>query len=354
MQSLASQSFERILLIKPSAVGDIVHTLPVLVKLRHRYPDARIDWLVTPENADLVRWHPGVSDVVLFDRRRFARFGRNWSATTGMFRLLHQIRRNRYELVVDLHGQLRSALFTVASGAPYRVGFERTREGAWVAYSHYIPLPTMEAHAVDRYLWLGQVLGFDAAAPDFTIHLPPETEEKAAHLLTARGLTGRPLALLVPGTVWETKHWRVEGFAEVARHLAARGYAVVLAGSPKDRTRCRQVALAAPSACDLSGQTTLAEMIALVRRSAVCVTNDSGSMHIAVALSKPVVSVFGPTNPHRTGPYGRPLAVIQADVDCTPCYLRKLSRCPHDHLCMQQVSASMVIARIDRLMSQAA
>jgi len=352
--SIASQSFERILLIKPSAVGDVVHTLPVLAKLRQRYPDAQIDWLIRPEIADLVRSHPALSNVVLFDRRGLARFGRNWTATVGLFRLLSQIRRERYELVVDLHGQLRSALFTLASRAPFRVGFERTREGAWVSYSHHIPLPTMEAHAVDRYLWLGLVLGFDATAPDFTIHLPAETDENVARLLADRRQLGRPLAVLVPGTVWETKHWRTEGFAEVARQLLARGYAVVLAGSPKDRPRCRQVAEVASGVCDLSGQTTLAEMVALIRRATLCVTNDSGSMHVAVALDKPVVSVFGPTNPLRTGPYGRPLAVVQAKVECSPCYLRKLSRCPHGHLCMQQVSPAMVLERLSHLQSEAA
>ena len=354
MASIASQSFQRILLIKPSAVGDVVHALPVLVKLRQRYPEAQIDWLIRPEIADLVRFHPALSNVVLFDRRRLAKFGRNWSATFGLFRLLNQIRRERYDLVVDLHGQLRSALFTLASRAPYRVGFERTREGAWVSYSHRIPLPTMEAHAADRYLWLGQVLDFDAANPDFTIYSSDEAAESVTRLLAERRQLGRPLAVLVPGTVWETKHWRIEGFAEVARQLLARGYAVALAGSPKDRPRCRQVALAAPGVCDVSGQTTLAEMIALVRHSALCVTNDSGSMHIAVALDKPVVSVFGPTNPLRTGPYGRPQAVVQADVECSPCYLRKLSRCPHDHLCMQQVSPEMVLDRLAQLRSEAA
>ena len=354
MQSIASQSFQRILLIKPSAVGDVVHTLPVLVKLRQRYPDAQIDWLIRPEIADLVRFHPALSNVVLFDRRGLARFGRNWSATVGLFRLLNQIRRERYELVVDLHGQLRSAMFTLASRAPYRVGFERTREGAWVSYSHRIPLPTMEAHAADRYLWLGQVLGFDAAGADFTIHLPQAADEGAARLLAEQRLLGRPLAVLVPGTVWETKHWRIEGFAEVARRLQARGYGVALAGSSKDRPRCRLVAEAAPGVGDLSGKTTLAEMIALVRRAALCVTNDSGSMHIAVALGRPVVSVFGPTNPLRTGPYGRPLAVVRAEVECSPCYLRKLSRCPHDHLCMQQVTSAMVLDRLAQLQSEAA
>ncbi|MGH7194835.1 MAG: glycosyltransferase family 9 protein, partial [Candidatus Saccharimonadales bacterium] len=99
MSSLVDQSFERILVLKPSAVGDIVHALPVLVKLRERYPAAQIDWLIRPENADLVRHHPALSNVVLFDRRRFARFGRDWTATTGMLKLLSTIRAAKYELV---------------------------------------------------------------------------------------------------------------------------------------------------------------------------------------------------------------------------------------------------------------
>ncbi|HEX5444190.1 MAG TPA: lipopolysaccharide heptosyltransferase II [Pirellulales bacterium] len=350
MSSLADQTFERILVLKPSAVGDIVHALPVLVKLRERYPAARIDWLIRPENADLVRYHPALSNVVLFDRRRFARFGREWSATTGMLKLLSTIRAAKYELVVDLHGQLRSALFAVASGAPYRVGFERTREGAWLVYTHHIALPTREVHAADRYLWLGRVLGFDAARPDFTIHLPPSAAASTGALLVRHGLADRPLAVLVPGTVWETKHWRVEGFADVANHLMRRGFGVALAGVAKDRPRCRQVGLLAPGARDLSGRTSLGEMMALIRRAALCVTNDSGSMHLAVALNRPVVSIFGPTNPVLTGPYGRPHAVVRADVPCSPCYLRKMARCTHQHVCMREVNAAMVIERIERLL----
>ncbi|HVC93324.1 MAG TPA: lipopolysaccharide heptosyltransferase II [Pirellulales bacterium] len=354
MGPIASREFQRILLIKPSAAGDVVHTLPVLVKLRARYPAAQIDWLITPENAELVRCHPALSGVVLFDRRRFARFGRDWAATKDMLNLLHTIRRARYEMVVDMHGQLRSALFVLASAAPVRVGFARTREGAWLSYSHHIPLPTMEAHAVDRYLWLGPLLGLDDRPPDLTMHLPPEADSGVRELLSRHGLAERPYALLVPGTVWETKHWRVEGFADVARHLLARGLAVVLAGAPRDRQRCAQVAEACGGVCDLSGQTTLAGLAALIRRATTCVTNDSGSMHLAVALAKPVVSIFGPTSPLRTGPYGRPEVVVQAQLGCSPCYFRKLSRCPHDHACMREVTSAMVIERLERQWTSAA
>src|SRR5437588_5710219 len=131
--SLAFRQFERILLIKPSAFGDVLHTLPVLAKLRARYPGARIDWLLTPPIAELIRHHPALSGVVLFPRQEYARPWRSWAAlragAAGLARLLAAVRRARYELVIDLHGQFRSALLALLSGAPARVGFDRPCRG---------------------------------------------------------------------------------------------------------------------------------------------------------------------------------------------------------------------------------
>jgi heptosyltransferase-1 len=356
---LRSRRFERILLIKPSAVGDVIHTIPVLVKLRARYPAARIDWLITPENADLVRHHPALSNVVAFPRRGF---GKRWSATVGAVRLLAEIRKPRYDLVVDMHGQLRSAIFGLVSGAGVRIGFPRplarsrqdafrhgwvgAKEGSWITYTHHLPIHSLEAHAVDRYLWLGELLGFDDRPPDFRVYLPADTDARLDRLLEEHRRAGRPLAVLVPGTIWATKHWHVAGFAGVGRHLIAAGFAVVLAGTAKDHDRCRAIVGLCPGARDLSGQTTVGDLIALVRRAAICVTNDSGSMHLAVALERPVVSVFGPTDPVRIGPYGRPNAVVRVDLPCSPCYLRHLWTCRHDHACMKQVTAEMVLERV--------
>ena len=376
--TLRAKPFERILLIKPSAVGDVVHTLPVLARLRARYPAARIDWLVTPAIAELVRHHPALSNTVLFARQVYSRWWRSWRAAAGLARLVAELRRTRYDLVIDLHGQFRSAMVALATGAPTRIGFDRprrevrrasarqlpraayvhgwtgAREGAWLAYTHRIPIPTLDVHAVDRYLWLGRLLGLDDGPPQFHVPVPAAAAEHIEGLLRRHGLLGRPLAVLVPGTIWQTKHWHVEGFAEVARHLVASGRAVVLAGSAKERPRCQAVAAACPPACDLSGQTTLSELAALLRRAALCVTNDSGSMHLAVALGRPVVSVFGPTDPVWIGPYGRPDAVVRAGVPCSPCYLRKLRFCGHDHACMRQVSAAQVIERVKQTWPQAA
>ena len=373
---LQSAEFSRILLIKPSALGDVVHTIPVLVKLRARYPRARIDWLITPENAEVVRCHPALNNVVLFARRDFSKRGRRWRALMAFFDLLKQIRRAKYDLIVDMHGQVRSAFFALISGASVRIGFDRpvkrtltvsaehdlknvpshgwrgAREGSWLAYTHRIPITTLDVHAIDRYLWVGELLGFDDDAPELTIHLPPEAIANVQRLLEEHGVfADTPLVVLVPGTIWETKHWTIEGFAGVAREFLRDGFAVALAGTKRDQQRCRQIAAAAPGACDLSGRTTPAELAALIRRAEVAVTNDSGSMHVAASLDKPMVSVFGPTNPVHIGPYERPESVVRVDLPCSPCNYRRLSQCPYGHACMKQVTSAMVVERVEKILA---
>jgi len=374
--ALRSGEFSRILLIKPSALGDVVHTIPVLVKLRARYPRARIDWLITPENAEMVRYHPALSNVVLLARRDFSKKGRRWRAMLDFLDLLKQIRHAKYDLVIDMHGQVRSAFFALISGARVRIGFDRpvkrtltistehdlknvpshgwrgAREGSWIAYTHRIPIPTLDVHAIDRYLWVGELLGFEGNPPDLTIHLSSETVRNVERLLKEKGVdASQPLVVLVPGTIWETKHWTIEGFAGVARHFLRDGFAVALVGTKRDQPRCRQIAAAAPGACDLSGKTTPADLAALIRRAEVAVTNDSGSMHVAASLGKPMVSVFGPTNPVHIGPYERPESVVRVDLPCSPCNYRRLSQCPFGHACMKQVTSAMVVERVQKILS---
>jgi lipopolysaccharide heptosyltransferase II len=159
------------------------------------------------------------------------------------------------------------------------------------------------------------------------------------------------MVIMAPGTIWETKHWCSDRFAKVAGHFLSKGFAVILIGSQRERTVCEEVAALAPGAIDLAGMTTLTELAALIRRSAINITNDSGPMHLAVALDRPVVSIFGPTDPVWIGPYQRANAVLHADLECSPCYLRKLKHCHHGHACMHSVSAPGVIERAERILS---
>lgn len=369
---LRDKQFQRILLIKPSAVGDVVHALPVVAKLRQRYPKARIDWMLTPHIAEWIGHHPAISNVVLFQRQAYGKPWKDWSNTaTGFAGFIAQLRDAHYDLVVDLHGQFRSAFFALVTGAKTRIGFDRprksvrlagralpkqafvhgwtgAREGSWLAYTHRIPLPTLDAHAAERYLWLGDMLGFAPGPPDFSMPVPAAAEARMREVLRAKGASGKPLAFLAPGTLWETKHWPAEYFAKVAEYFIARGWAVALGGSGKDRATCERVRAGAPGVIDLSGQTSVSELAALIRLASMCVTNDSGPMHVAAALGSPLVAIFGPTDSLWVGPYGKPESVLRADLPCSPCYLRRISECPFGHACMKLVTPEQVIERIEK------
>jgi heptosyltransferase I len=376
--NLRTRDFQRILLIKLSAVGDVVHTMPALNRLRRRYPAARIDWLVKPSIAELVREHPALTNVVLFMRdESLWPWQAGWTAIADGSRLMGQLRAAQYDLVIDLHGQLRTAILTMATGAPVRIGFDRpragvwnaserklpsaarkhawqgAREGSWLAYTHRISVPTLDVHAADRYLRVSAMLGLDDDGVDFSFVIPPACVASADSLLNRHGLEGGPFAIIAPGTIWETKRWSNAGFAQLARHLLKAGVAVVLVGSKAERDMCEEIAAAAPGSVNIAGNTTIGELAATVCRALVCVTNDSGPMHLAVALDRPVVSIFGPTDPLWVGPYRQADAVLRAELDCSPCYLRRLSQCPHDHACMRNVSAEAVIDRVESTLARA-
>jgi heptosyltransferase-1 len=376
ISDLRGKEFQRILLIKPSAVGDVIHAIPVLDRLRARYPHARIDWMLTPHNAELVRNHPALSNVVLFERQAYGKPWKDWSVSTGIAKMLADLRATNYDLVIDLHGQFRSAIFALATAAATRIGFDRprkhlntvdrpmpedtldhawrgAREGSWIAYTHRIPIPSLDVHAIDRYLWLSELLGLPALSIRFEFPIDEGARERVAGLLRSIGLAEKPLLLLAPGTVWETKHWIPSHFAEVGRQFHSEGWNVALIGAGRDRAVCSQIQAALPEAVDLCGKTSLSELAALIRRARLCVTNDSGPMHLAAALGTPVVAIFGPTDPVWVGPYRQPDSVVRAGVPCSPCYLRKLRECPFSHRCMHEVTPKMVIDRAKQVLAEA-
>ena len=375
---LKSREFQKILLIKLSALGDIVQTIPVVNALRARYPRARIDWLIAAELAELVQDHPAISTVIAFPRGERSM---PWQLAPYLdsARLIAALRAAQYDLVLDLHGQLRSAIFAFGSGAPVRIGFDRpragvwktlsrklpdeakkhawrgAREGSWLAYTHHVPLPTLDLHPVDRYLSAAALIGRDgAAAPDFSFPIPPEAVTRIDALLDYYEIgKTKQLAVMAPGTNWQTKQWRSDGFAELARHFLAKGFAVILIGSASERALCEEIVKLAPGTIDLAAETTLPELAALIRRATLCISNDSGPMHLAVALERPVVGIFGPTDPVWAGPYRRGDDVLRVELACSPCYLRQLSRCTHGHACMQNVTAASVIERAEAIIAKA-
>lgn len=307
-----------ILIIKPSAIGDVVHALPVLARVKKRWPSARVSWLVTPACAGLLEGHPLLHEVILFDRKRFGNLWRHPKLAMELRRFTRALRHRKFDMVIDLQGLFRSGWLAKKTGAPVRVGFANARELAWMFYTHRVPIDTMEQHAISRYLKLATFIGCDEGPVEF----PFATTD--ADRSDAQALIGdvQQYAVLMPGTNWETKRWPVERFAALVAPLKERfGLESILAGGADAAAMAKDL----PGIINLAGRTTLKQLTALLEGAALVVANDSGPMHIAAALDRPLVTPFGPTNPTRTGPYGRLNSVIRLDVFCSPCYSRHCS-----------------------------
>jgi heptosyltransferase I len=309
---------QRILIIKPSSLGDVVHALPVLHLLRRRWPDAKISWLVAPYCSGLLEGHPDLDEVIIFDRRRFGTAWKNPSAGLDLISFKRDLRRRGFDCVIDLQGLFRSGWLAWQTRAPLRIGFANAREWAWMFYTQRIPIATMEQHAVDRYLKVATALGCPHEPPEF--HFALTDGDRAA--TAAMAGNAEPYAVLLPGANWQTKRWDVEKFAALIEPLRQRfGLRSIVAGGPDVLDLARQI----DGALNLAGKTNLPQLVALLERASLVIANDSGPMHIAAALGTPLVTIFGPTNPIRTGPYDRPDSVVRVDIPCSPCYSRVCS-----------------------------
>jgi lipopolysaccharide heptosyltransferase I len=325
----------RILLIKPSSLGDVVHALPVLSLLRRRWPKAHISWLIADSFAGLIEAHPQLDEVIRFDRRRFAAAWWNPAALRDLFCFKRSLREHHFDLVIDLQGLLRSAIVGRVARSPRRVGFRAARELAWLLYTDRVAVEPSDAHAVDRYLAAAASIGCGREPVDFTFPPTSSEDETVVQELIGPNCDQR-FAVLLPGTNWPTKRWPAQNFAALVRPLRERfGLTGLVAGGAEARPLAAQI----PDALDVTGRTTLPQLVALLRRASLVIANDSGPMHIAAALGRPLVAMFGPTNPHRTGPWRRDDSVVRVDIPCSPCYSR---RCSHTS-CMKWLPVEAVL-----------
>jgi heptosyltransferase-1 len=324
----------RILIIKPSAIGDVVHALPILNLLRRRWPQSHISWLITPACAGLLDGHPQLDEVIPFDRKLFGRTWKSLTAASGLATFGYQLRRRKFDLVIDLQGLLRSGLLALQSGAPVRVGSTTDREFGWMCGTHLAP-NSWDMIAVERNLNVAEFLGLGRSPVEFVFATTDSDRSYVAEQLK----TDEPFAVLLPGTNWETKRWPVDKFAAMVKPLRDRfGLGSVLAGSPADAMLAPQL----PGVINMAGRTTLRQLTALLERAAVVIAGDTGPMHIAAALNRPLVTMFGPTSPLQTGPYNRPDTVIQLDMPCSPCFSR---RCSH-RSCLVQLGIEPVLTQV--------
>ncbi len=336
----------RVLIIKPSSLGDVVHALPVLAALRAARPDAHIAWLVSNSFAPLLEGHPMLDEVIRFDRARYGRMLRSPRILADFLRFVRRIRREDFDLVIDLQGLARSGFLAGASGARVRVGFANAREGAWMFYNRRVRCPADVAHAVDRNLCVARAIGLNVGPPQFPLGLRDEELAAARERLAAAA--GEPLesfTAVCPGARWRTKLWRSERLAALIDRMHELGMPrCVLLGSSADRDLTGEIIADCRSEpVDLVGGTTLRELVALLSLADRVICHDSGPMHIAAALGKPITAIFGPTDPSRVGPYGGRAKVVSTEIECSPCGRRT---CWH-HSCMNRLEVSEVLRVVE-------
>jgi len=337
-----------ILIVKTSAIGDVIHTLPALNALRCQYPKARIDWLVEEAAADLLIGHKAIDNVLISKRKAWVselKQGKVLAGWGGFADFVKKLRTTEYDLLIDFQGLLKSGIFVGLARAKRKVGFGRGMEhaeGSYIFLNEPVPPVSMDQHAASRELQLLKAIGINNEEVVFALPIGNEPRKKIGEILAAEGIDpSKPLVAINPMTTWETKHWRNDRFALVADHLLDREMAVVFSGGSQDVQGIEEIRAAMTGkAVSLAGKTTLKDLAALYEKVNLLITTDTGPMHLAAATGTPVVALFGPTAPWRTGPFGSGHRILRAEIPCSPC-LKKY--CDHGHECMEQISVNQVV-----------
>ena len=342
----------KILILKPSSLGDVVHALPVLRLLKLHLPDSEIFWWLESSLVPLLADDPDLSGIFSFRRK-------SWSTLSDWMELLEcvrDMRQERFDLAIDLQGLARSGLFTWLANAETSIGLdnprEGAREGARLYYDVLTPRCAPGTHAVDRYLAVLPQLGVPVHDQ---FQWLPERPEIAAQVHEKWKPDSARWIVLLPGARWNNKRWPMENFAGVVQILSKSEPDVKFAilGSKADGVLGKFISAANPERClDLTGQTSLLEMTEWLRLSELVITNDTGPMHIAAALRKPIVALFGPTDPSATGPYGQQKQVLRSKgLPCIPCMK---SECGYQEplACLRAITPAAVCERARKTLNQ--
>ncbi|MCP4708404.1 MAG: lipopolysaccharide heptosyltransferase I, partial [Planctomycetes bacterium] len=314
-------TFNKVLIIKPSSLGDVVRCLPILAGLRVSYPDAHLAWLVRPDCAEILKSSPILDEIIYFDRKLYGNISWNLTAARDFIRFLKDLRQQKFDLVIDLQGLFRSAFIAYCTTAPTRLGFARAREFASAFYTHRITTPNQSEHIVDSYWRFAEYLGFGDLQKNFDLHLDPQLEKESINLLHQNGIdSNTPYTVLLIGGTKKAKRWPPQHFAELAQtlHQKYQLNSILIGAGEIENNAAQQLIQHAHDKKiigNLVNKTNLLQAAAIMKNSRLVVGNDSGPLHIAAAMSVPLVGLYGPTNPSVVGPYGQLDSVVLAAPD---------------------------------------
>lgn len=307
---------QRILIIRPSALGDVCRSVGVLASLRRGFPQAHVAWLVQNDFAAAIEAHPALNEVVGFARQDFARWWRSPRAFAALLRWLRQLRGRGFDLVLDCQGLARSGLMTWMTGADVRVGLRAAREFGWLGYNRRAPSErgaALPRHSVDEMFLLVRELGIEVE-PDLRLYVPAAHSRWWDEQRERLGIDGT-YAVLAPTARWPSKRWPIDRFAQLIEPLHLRGFSkCVVIGAPGEADQvqplCEQQSQSS-MLINLVGRATIGQTMAVIARAGLVIANDSAPLHMAVGFERPLVGLYGPTDPEVVGPYGRSDSVVR-------------------------------------------
>ncbi len=345
----------------------MIQALPVLRFLKLGLPDAKIYWWLQSNLLSLLDGDRDLAGVLPFHRDRWAS-PKHWGE---LFQSIRWMREQSFDWVIDLQSLARSGAFAWLANGKFTIGLDEPREGARGFYDVIVPRPSFHTHAVDWYLGVLPLLGikgpgwFSASAANGGSRLEndpgtgqfnsqhfvwlPERPEIAANIRQKWPIAGERWIILQPGARWANKRWPAAHFAELVSGLSRKRPSIRFAilGSAEDRSLAESIVTAAPGQClNLTGKTSLPEMVEWIRICDLVVTNDTGPMHVAAALKKRIIALFGPTEPRRTGPYGQLESVMQLSLPCIPCLKERCSYVKPME-CLQAISPNAVLQAVE-------
>jgi len=326
------KGIEKLLIIKPSSLGDIVHSLAFLNAVKENFPSVKIHWIVAKGFEDLLSGHNLIEKVFVINKDKWKSI-KNISSTIKEFSdLSNQLKNEKYDITVDLQGLIRSGIITYLSKAPLKVGFKEAREFSHFFYNVKVSAP-LEKHAVLRYLEVAKTLGCETKSIKFP--LPPAKQPEWLKEF-------ENFIVIIPSARWQTKNWPIPYFVELINMLP---YKAVVVGSKADMDEALKIEeYTKGKAKSVAGKTTLKELISVFNKALFVITPDTGTMHLAVACDKKVVAVFGPTDPQRTGPFGEGHLVIKSELKCSPCFKKFCE----DKKCMKEITPQIVYNKIKK------
>ncbi len=342
-----------ILIVKLSAIGDVIHTLPALNAIRRHDPDAHITWLVEEAAYPLIEGHQAVDRVLVSRRKHWIKtlftsgtpLAERMTSLKEASLFVKALRETRYDLVIDFQQLLKSGVLVWLSRGNRKAGYNKGMEH--MEQSHLflndrIPPVKMNHHALLRNLMLLNALGIPS--DEIVFHLPVRDQDRReVDSLLARhevNISRRPLVALNPVAKWETKLWSNAKFSALGDRLFDDGAELVFTGGPEDQDTVQEILRGMKGrAANLVGQTSLKMLAALYEKIDLLVTTDTGPMHLAAAIGTRVVAIFGPTAPWRTGPFGSGHQVIRAGLECSPCFKRQCDT----KACMERISVADVL-----------